>query len=82
VAAVIPTDISVSMEAPWWRALRIATRWNGHAAQDTTGMASAVSSHPQPVKRVLGTTANITDRSAKGTKSTAATANRISRYRA
>ncbi|CKR02424.1 Uncharacterised protein [Mycobacterium tuberculosis] len=26
VAAVIPTEISVSMEAAWWRALRIATR--------------------------------------------------------
>src|SRR4051812_37018181 len=82
VAAVTPTEISVSIEAAPWRALRAATRWNGHAAQVTIGAASAVSSHPQPVNRVLGTTANITERSASGTNSTAATASRRNRLRA
>ena len=54
VAAVTPTEISVSMDAVPWRALRRATRWNGHAAQVTIGAASAVSTHSQPVNRVLG----------------------------
>ena len=78
----MPTEISVSIDAPPCRACRSATRWNGHAAQSTTGTASAVSTHCQPVNRVLGTTANITDRSASGTNSTAATASRTSRCRA
>ena len=82
VAAVIPTEMSVSMEATRWRALRNATRWNGQAAQVTIGSASAVSNHCQPVKRVEGKTANITDKCDSGTNRTAATARRVSRERA
>ena len=82
VAAVIPTEISVSIEAVRWRALRNAMRWNGQAAHVTIGSASAVSTHCQPVKRVSGRTANITDRWARGTNRTAATASRTMSDRA
>ena len=50
VAAVIPTEISVSMEATPWRALRSATRWNSQAAHVTIGSANPVRSHCQPAK--------------------------------
>ena len=43
------------------------------------GHGRAVNTHAQPAKRVLGTTANMTERSASGTNSTAATASLISR---
>ena len=76
VAAVTPTEISVSIEAVRCRALRNAMRWNGQAAHVTIGSASAMSTHCHPVKRVSGKTANITDRWASGTNSTAAAARR------
>ena len=82
VAAVIPTDIRVSMDAMPWRAFRNATRWNGHAAQVTIGSASAVRTHCHAGNRVEGSTANITDRCDSGTNRTAATARRISSNRA
>ena len=82
VAAVMPTEIRVSIEATRWRALRSATRWNGQAHQVTIGSASAVRIHCQPAKRVEGRTANMTDRCDSGTKSTAATARRTSSKRA
>ena len=82
VAAVTPTEIRVSIEAVRWRALRQATRWNGHAAQVTMGNANPVSSHCQPANRVPGRTANITDRCDSGTNNTAATASRRSSERA
>ena len=82
VAAVIPTEIRVSIDAMPRRALRRATRWNGQAAHVTMGNASAVRTQGQPVNRVEGSTANITDRCDSGTNKTAATARRTSSDRA
>lgn len=82
VAAVIPTEIKVSMEATPWRALRTATRWNGQAAHLDDRQCER-GEHPLPSeKRVPGRTANITDRCDSGTNRTAATASRSSRDRA
>ena len=72
-AAVIPSDTSVSIETDPCRALRSAAWWNGHAAQTTTGAASATSTHCQPGNRNEGNSDSSTDRSLSGTKNTSAT---------
>src|ERR1035437_6186578 len=46
-AALIPTEIKVSIVAARWRALVSAARWNGNAPQTTTGEARVRASHCQ-----------------------------------
>src|SRR5690625_5174223 len=48
VAAVTPSDTSVSMVEDPYRAARAAARWKGQAPQVTTGRENAVISHCQP----------------------------------
>ena len=51
----MPTEISVSIVAPPWRAAREAARWNPAPATSTTGVESASATHSQPEKRSAGT---------------------------
>src|ERR1035437_680141 len=46
-AALIPTEIRVSIVAAPWRALVNAARWNGNAPHTTTGEARVRASHCQ-----------------------------------
>ena len=69
----MPSDTSVSIDAEPCRALRSAAWWNGHAAQTTTGAASATRTHCQPPNRNAGNSDNSTDRSLSGMKNTSAT---------
>ena len=59
-AASTPTEISVSIVAARCRALTAAARWNGHAAQTTTGPARANESHCQNRNCAPGTIASTT----------------------
>ena len=76
VAAMMPSDTSVSMDTPPCRALASAARWKGQAAHRTTGAASAMRTHCQPGKRTLGSSERTSDRSLSGTKNTSARTSR------
>lgn len=56
-AALVPTEIRVSMVAAPWRRLVHAARWNGHAAHTTTGAVSTRLAHCQYVNWSAGTIA-------------------------
>jgi hypothetical protein len=43
----VPSEIRVSIVAVAWRRFAHAARWNGHAPQTTTGVASWSASHCQ-----------------------------------
>src|SRR6476659_13857 len=64
-------DTRVSMVEARCRALMAAARWNGHAAQATTGRARIAATQPQ--LGVWNWTAGIIDIAKTGTVSTAAT---------
>ncbi len=56
-AALVPTEIRVSIVAAPWRRLVHAARWNGQAPHTTTGAASARLAHCQYVNWSAGTIA-------------------------
>ena len=73
-AASVPTEIRVSMVAAPWRRLTQAARWNGHAPQITTGVASCSASHCQ----LSNCSAGIIDTRSTGSDSAAETTSRRS----
>jgi ribosomal protein S7 len=46
-AEITPSETRVSIDVVPWRRFSTAVRWNGHAAQPTTGSASATTTHCQ-----------------------------------
>ena len=72
VAAITPSDTSVSMVDEPCRPARAAARWNGQADQVATGRASAATTHCQPSNCSGGTIESATT----GTVSTDATTSR------